>query len=408
MTVIRSLPSLCRRAAAALRLAVLGCALLAFFAAMAGGARAQGFQTDVPRALLVDVGTGTVLFEKDADTPFEPASLVKIMTAEVLFHEIAQGRLTLDREFFVSEYAWRTGGAPSRSTAMFAAVNSNVPVGDLMRGLLIPSGNDAAIVIAEGISGTETAFTRAMNRRADEIGLSASSFVNASGLPAEGQVTTARDMARLAAHVIETYPEFYRVFSEPEFVWSKIRQRNRNPLLALNIGADGFLTGFTDAAGFGIVGSAVLDGQRLIVVVSGAKTARERDIEARKLLDWGLRSFEMRQLFAAGEAIGEASVFGGDKGRVALVSPEPVRALVQRGSDARLSARIVYRGPVMAPVEKGAPVGHLQVEHGKLKVLDLPLVTGEAIERGSLSQRARDAALEWSTGMVRRAFESLM
>ncbi|MFC0217732.1 D-alanyl-D-alanine carboxypeptidase family protein [Pseudochelatococcus lubricantis] len=398
----RSLPW---RVVAVLQALVLVCLLVG---GTAGRAAAQGFQTDLPRALLIDVGTGTVLFEKGADEPFEPASMAKIMTAEVLFHEIREGRLSLDKEFFVSEYAWRTGGAPSRSTAMFAAVNSNIPVRDLLRGLAIPSGNDAAIIIAEGISGTETAFTRAMNRRAAEIGLTRSSFVNASGLPAEGQVTTSRDLARLAAHVIATYPELYRVFSEPEFTWSKIQQRNRNPLLALNIGADGLLTGFTEQAGYGIVGSAVLDGQRLIVVVSGAKTARERDTEARKLLDWGLRSFEVRELFAASDVIGEAGVFGGEKGGVVLVSPTPVRVLVQRGSDERISARIVYRGPVIAPVDKGVPVGHLQVERGRLKALDVPLVTGEAVARGTLSQRALDAALEWGTGVVRRAFERLM
>ncbi|MFT0892646.1 D-alanyl-D-alanine carboxypeptidase family protein [Pseudochelatococcus sp. G4_1912] len=383
-------------------------AVFALAVVSAGSAQAQNFQTEIPRALLIDVGTGTVLFEKGADVPFEPASLAKIMTAEVLFHEIKEGRLALDKPFYVSEYAWRTGGGPSRSTAMFAAVNSNIAVQDLIRGLVIPSGNDAAIVIAEGIAGTETAFTRAMNRRAEAIGLTGSNFVNASGLEAEGQRTTARDMARLAEHVIEAYPDLYRIFSEPDFTWSKIRQSNRNPLLAMNVGADGFLTGFTEKAGFGIVGSAVLDGQRLIVVVSGAKTARERDQEARKLLDWGLRSFEVKQLFAAGEVVGQASVFGGVKSGVDLVSPTPVKVLVQRGSDERVSARIVYQGPVVAPVEKGVALGHLQVQRGSLQALDVPLQTAEAVAQGSLWQRAFDAVYEWGTGYVRRAFERLM
>ncbi|MGV6872485.1 D-alanyl-D-alanine carboxypeptidase family protein [Pseudochelatococcus sp. B33] len=382
--------------------------VLAVAAILSGRAHAQAFQTELPRALLIDVGTGTVLFEKGADEPFEPASLVKIMTAEVLFHEISEGRLSLEREFHVSEYAWRTGGAPSRTTAMFASVNSHIAVSDLLRGLAVPSGNDAAIIIAEGISGTETAFTRIMNRRAEAIGLKNSNFVNASGLEAEGQRTTARDLARLAEHVIETYPDLYKAFAEPEFTWNKITQRNRNPLLALNIGADGFLTGYTERAGFGIVGSAVLDGQRLIVVVSGAKTARERDQEARKLLDWGLRSFELRRLFTAGEVIGEASVFGGEKGTVALVSPVPVEVLVQRGSDERLSARIVYNGPVVAPVEKGVALGRLEVQRGSLRMLEVPLETGEAVPRGSLHQRAFDAVFEWATGAVRRAFERLI
>ncbi len=390
-----------------LRLAVL-MSVLALAAVLSGQAGAQSFQTELPRALLVDVGTGTVLFERGADEPFEPASLVKIMTAEVLFHELSEGRLAPDKQFYVSEYAWRTGGAPSRSTAMFASVNSNIAVSDLLRGLLVPSGNDAAIILAEGVSGTETAFTRIMNRRAQAIGLKASSFVNASGLEAEGQSTTARDLAHLARHVIATYPELYKIFAEPEFSWNKITQRNRNPLLALNVGADGFLTGFTERAGFGLVGSALLDGQRLIVVVSGAKTARERDQEARKLLDWGLRSFELRRLFAAGEVVGEASVFGGDKGSVTLVSPVPVEVLVQRGSEERLSARIVYQGPVIAPVEKGAALGRLEVQRGALRMLDTPLETGEAVTQGSLHRRAFDAVFEWATGAVRRAFERLI
>lgn len=390
-------------------LRLLAAAALSIFAvAAAGHVQAQSFQSDIPRALLIDVGTGTVLFEKGADEPFEPASLAKIMTAEVLFHEIVEGRITLDKPFRVSEYAWRTGGGPSRTTSMFAAVNSDVPVQDLLRGLVIPSGNDAAIVLAEGVSGTETAFTRIMNRRAQELGLKSSVFVNSTGLEGDGQHTTVRDMAKLAQHVIATYPELYSIFSEPEIIWNKIRQRNRNPLLAMNIGADGFLTGFTDRAGFGIVGSAMLDGQRLIVILSGAKTARERDLEARKLLDWGLRSFEVKQLFAAGEVVGQASVFGGEKGAVDLISTKPVRVLVQRGSDERVTARIVYKGPVPAPLEKGMPVGHIQVQRGAMQVLNLPLQTSEAVAQGSLWQRAFDAVYEWGTGYVRQAFERLM
>ncbi|MBB3808091.1 D-alanyl-D-alanine carboxypeptidase family protein [Pseudochelatococcus contaminans] len=376
--------------------------------AVCGPLKAQSFETDLPRALLLDVQTGTVLFETGADESFEPASLTKIMTAEVLFHEISEGRVSPDQQFHVSEYAWRTGGAPSRSTAMFASVNSDIAVSDLMRGLVVPSGNDAAIVLAEGIAGTETAFSLAMNRRAHDIGLKASNFVNASGLEAADQRTTARDLARLAVHVIETYPDLYKVFAEPEFMWNKIRQRNRNPLLTLNIGADGFLTGYTEAAGFSLVGSAVLDGRRLIAVVSGAKTARDRDQEARKLLDWGLRSFEVRRLFSAGEVIGEALVFGGDKQVVTLVAPADIDVLALRNPDARLTARIVYDGPIAAPIAKGAAIGRLEVLSGSTRMFEAPLETGEAVEQGSLHRRAFDAVYEWATSAVRQAFERLI
>jgi D-alanyl-D-alanine carboxypeptidase (penicillin-binding protein 5/6) len=376
-------------------------------AALSLPATAQDFRSAAPHALLMDFGSGTILYDKAADEPIIPASMTKIMTAEVLFHQIKEGRVSLDTEFVISENAWRRGGAPSGGSAMFAALGSSVKVIDLIQGLAVQSGNDAAITIAEGIAGTEDNFARMMNERARELGLKDSVFVNATGLEGEGQHTTARDLALLSAHLIRTYPDLYRYFGEPEFTWNKIRQRNRNPLLTMNIGADGIKTGYLKEAGYGMVGSAVNDGRRLIVVVAGLKTARERADEAHKLLSWGLRSFETRRLFDAGEEIGQASVYGGAQGSVGLVSPTPVDVLIPRGTADKLVAQITYTGPLLPPVEAGKEVARLKVMRGNAQVLDIPLVAAQAVGAGTISQRALDAALELSTGFIRDAFKKL-
>ncbi len=313
----------------------------------------EEYQTIAPFAFLVDADTGTVLFEKNADQPMAPASTAKIMTAEVVFHDLKEGRLKLDDRFVVSEHAWRDGGARSGGSSSFLAVNSSVRVEDLLRGLVIQSGNDAAITLAEGVAGSETAFARRMNERAHDIGLEHSNFVNPWGRGDPAQKVTARDMARLAKYVIDTYPDYYRMFGEREFTWNKIRQLNRNPLLAMNIGADGLKTGDIAESGFGLVGSAVQNGQRLILVVNGLATARDRANEAQKLLSWGFRSFEERTLFSAGELVGSAAVYGGAQSSVKLATVRDAKLLVPRGSGERLSGRIVYDGPLPAPIEPG-------------------------------------------------------
>ena len=294
--------------------------LFAFWVLGAAPSRAQNFQTSVPHAILIDAGTNTVLFEKGADDYAKPASTVKILTAELIFQALAEGRLHLDDEFTVSEHAWRTGGAPAGGSAMFLALNSRVRVEDLIRGLVIQSGNDAAITLAEGLAGAEESFVTRMNKRAAELGLVKSRFGNPWGMDGPDQKVTAREMAKLAAHMIKTYPEYYRYFGEKEYTWNKIRQQNRNPLLTMSIGADGLKTGNIDKdSGYGLVGSATQDGRRLIVAVYGAKSAKERAEEARKLLQWGFRNFEEKELFKAGEPIGPAQVYGGTKGSVELI-----------------------------------------------------------------------------------------
>jgi serine-type D-Ala-D-Ala carboxypeptidase (penicillin-binding protein 5/6) len=371
-------------------------------------ARAQGFQTLAPTAILIDAESHAVLFEKNADELTAPASMAKTMTIEIVFNELKNGRINLDTEFTVSENAWRKGGAGSGGSAMFAKVNSSVRVEDLLRGIIVQSGNDASIAVAEGLAGTEENFARMMNERAKQLGLTKSTFRNATGYGDPAQKVTVRDLAKLALHIIDTYPDLYKIFGEREFTWNKIRQQNRNPLLAMEIGADGLKTGNIDEAGFGLIGSAVQNGQRLVLVVNGLKTAKDRANEARKLLEWGFRAFESRQLFAEGQPIGEVQVFGGDRRSLPLVARKPVRVLVNRGESERVSARIVYTGPLKAPVQKGAEVARLRVDRGDMQALEVPLYASEDVQVGTLSQRALDGLLEMSTGWVRRAFSSVV
>jgi D-alanyl-D-alanine carboxypeptidase (penicillin-binding protein 5/6) len=267
--------------------------------------------------------------------------------------------------------------------------------------MIIQSGNDACITIAEGIAGSEAKFAEMMTKRARELGLTKSFFSNSTGLPDPPLVVTARELARLAQHIIKTYPEFYSIYGEKEFTWNKIRQQNRNPLLAMNIGADGMKTGFTQEGGYGLVGSAVQNGLRLIVVVNGLKTANDRANEGKRLLEWGFKGFESRYLFAEGQSIGDAKLFGGSQGSVPLQAPGAVNLLVPRGSSERVTARIVYSGPVRAPVAKGQAIGRLKVWRGENVVLEVPLQAGEDIERGGMTRRAFDAATEFVIGLFR-------
>jgi D-alanyl-D-alanine carboxypeptidase (penicillin-binding protein 5/6) len=385
--------------------AVMALAVSSGIAATATGK--SDFQTTAPHAILVEAESGSVLFEKNSDSLMYPASLAKLMTAEYVFNEIRQGRLKLDDEFHVSENAWRRGGAPSGGSAMFAALNSRVRVEDLLRGVIIQSGNDACIVLAEGIAGIEAEFAGRLTRRARELGLVKSTFMNSTGLHDPGQQVTARELALLARHIIATYPEFYPIYAERDFLWNKIRQQNRNPLLAMGIGADGLKTGFTKEAGYGLVGSAVQNGLRLIVVVNGTKSAKERADEARKLLDWGFRNFESRLLFAEGQHIGEAKLFGGEKARVPLIGSGAIRIMVPRGTSEKLIARVVYTGPVAAPVKEGQPIGKLRVWRNDSLALEVPLKAAESVEQGNLTQRAFDAASELVIGVFRAGADRL-
>jgi D-alanyl-D-alanine carboxypeptidase (penicillin-binding protein 5/6) len=389
------------------------CSGLAVVAAMglslAGPAFAAGPQpqTLAPQAILIEADSGSVLFEKDADHLVAPASLAKLMTAEVVFDQLKIGSYRLEDEFVISENAWRKGGAPSHGSTMYAAIHSRVKISDLLQGVIIQSGNDACIALAEGIAGNEAQFARVMNDRARELGLTKSFFTNSAGMPDPNMRTTPRELAQLARHIVRTYPEYYRWYGEREFTWNKIRQLNRNPLLTMNIGADGMKTGFTNEAGYNLVGSAVQNNVRLIVVVTGLKSAKDRADEAKKLLEWGFKGFDFRLLFAEGETVAEAKVFGGTQGRVPVAAEGPVKLMVPKGSGERVTAKMVYVGPVRAPVREGEPIGQLLVWRGDTKVLEVPLKATESVAVGSTSQRAFDAAAELVINVFRSAAKRL-
>jgi D-alanyl-D-alanine carboxypeptidase (penicillin-binding protein 5/6) len=307
----------------------------------------------------------------------------------------------------VSENAWRKGGGAGGGSAMFAQLNSRIKVSDLLRGIIVQSGNDAAIVVAEGLAGTEDNFARIMNERAKELGLKDSVFRNPTGFSHPEQKVTARDLAKLAVHIIDTYPELYKIYSEREFTWNKIRQQNRNPLLADFPGADGLKTGFLDESGYALTGSAVQNGQRLVMVISGLKTIRDRAMAARALLDYGFRAFDSKQLFSANEPVGTIPVYGGSRGDLPLVSPKPIRVLAPKGTNDPLRARIVYTGPLRAPVSKGAQVARLQITRGDTQAVDVPLYAAEDVGQGTVAQKAMDGLMELGTGLFRRAYSSI-
>ena len=384
---------------------VLGAALLALAAALPAAtavAQEELFETKAKEAFMVDAETGTVLFSKEPDALIPPASLAKLMTSEVIFNAIKTGQRSLADTFVVSENAWRTGGAPSGGSTMFAALKSVIPLESLIQGIVVQSANDGCIIVAEGMAGSEENFAKLMTDRARALGLEKSVFKNSTGLPAKGQVVTVRELAMLGLHMWKEYPELYKYYSQPEFKWNKINQRNRNPLLAMGIGADGMQTGFTEESGYAIVGSASSAGRRVFAAMGGMASERERAEEARRLIDWGMKAFDKKQLFDDGEVIGEASVFGGEKGGVALKAKGAVSILVPTTNRDKMIARIVYQGPVVAPVTAGTPVGALKVWIGDTLSQETPLFAAEDIAVGALHQRAIDAVEELLIGWTRQ------
>jgi D-alanyl-D-alanine carboxypeptidase (penicillin-binding protein 5/6) len=366
-----------------------------------------GYDTDAPTAILIEASSGSVLFEKNADELRAPSSMMTLMTAEVVFRAVKQGDIKLTDQYLVSENAWRRGGAPAGGPTMFAAIHSRVPVDDLLRGAIIQNGNDSCMILAEGIAGSEKAFAETMTKRARELGLTQSSFANSNGLPDPGNKMTVRELGKLARYIIQTYPDFYKLFGEREFTWNKIRQQNRNALLNSLEGADGLKTGYTKEGGYGMVGSAVQNGMRLIVVVNGVDDPDDRVTEAKKLLEWGFRNFEARTLFAAQQPVGYAKVFGGESRSVKLASPEPVKVMVQKNGTDKLIARIVYNGPVRAPIEPGQRVGFVKVWRGANVAVEAPVYAAESVGAGSTVRRAIDGASELVIGMFRAGAEKL-
>ena len=344
---------------------------------MMGTAQAQP-QTTASHALLVDYDTGEALFCKQCDQPMPPSSMSKLMTVELVFQRLKDGRLKPTDTFHVSEAAWRQGQKTNESK-MWVAVNSDVSVDDLLKGIIVQSGGDACLVVAEALAGSEPAFAELLNERAKELGLTNSHFVNSSGLPDPDHYMSAEDLAKLAAHVIRTYPEYYHYFALPEFTWSNIRQPNRNTLIGPATGVDGLKTGHTAAAGYGITASAIRDGRRLILVVNGLKSERERFEEGRRLFDIGYREFKSYQLLAAGEAVGEAELFGATKQRVALTVKEPVRMLMPISGRRDMKVTLSYNGPIKAPVAAGQEIGSLRVAVPGKPEKVVPVVAAEAV-----------------------------
>ncbi|WCA59987.1 D-alanyl-D-alanine carboxypeptidase [Agrobacterium tumefaciens] len=369
-------------------------AAFAFFSAGPVQSQTGPFIAKAEQAYMIDAETGTVLLSQNENQPFPPASLAKLMTVEVVLDALSKGQVTSETAYPVSEYAWRTGGAPSRTSTMFAALKSSVSINDLLTGIIVQNANDGCIVVAEGMAGSDAAFAKRMTARAGELGMGSSTFTNSTGLPDPGNRTTARDMVRLAQHLRDTYPERYGLFTKPDFEWNRIFQRNKNTLLMPGSGIDGLGLGFAEGSGFAAVVSAEREGRRVYLALAGIVDDKTRQEEARRVVDWGLTAFEKRHLFSKDEAVGSVSVYGGDVSHIDLSPKEDVSVLVPVNNPDRISGRIVYRWPLNAPLDVGANAGTLKIFSGERLLREVPLYTKAAVGKGSLTQNATGALKE--------------
>lgn len=352
----------------------------------------EPYESKAAQAILIDARTGRVLYENDADTAIPPASMSKLMTMTLVFEALKAGQLTLDQQFTVSEDAWRRGGAMSGGSTMYAELNSSIRLDDLIKGAVVHSANDACIVIAEAMAGSEIAFAQRMTARALELGATNATFRNATGLPDPEHRMSVRDLSILARHIIVDLPEFYKFYSIPEFTWNKITQKNRNPLLLDYPGADGMKTGYTKEAGYGLVGSAQRDGRRLIMVIAGLKSINERKQEAQSLLDWGFRQFRPVDVYVKGDRVGQARVWGGTQRNVPLLAAGDVRVALTTQEQELAEVKLAYTGPLMAPVEAGKEVGTVRFIVDGITVADVPVVTAMPVEADpSMWSRAVDS-----------------
>lgn len=337
---------------------------------------------------IMDGASGAILRCEDCEAPIPPASMAKLMTVLIVLEKLRAGDITMNTRFRVSEYAWREHGAMSSGSHMFLPINAEVAVRDLIQGAVIVSANDACVVLAEGIAGSEAAFVALMNRRAEELGLRSARFRNVTGLDDPEQRISSADLARLTRHIITTYPEFYPVYSRREFTFNNHTQMNRNPLLGVFAGADGVKTGHTDESGYGLVGSAVLNGQRRIVVFNGLPTMAARNSEAQRLMRAAFNDYSVAQVAAAGEEVGEAQVRLGSRRTVPLVAQGDIIIGGPRGVREGLSAHIVYDGPLRPPIAKGQVVARLVIEGPNFQTQEFPLAAGRKIGRANWFSRA--------------------
>ena len=341
--------------------------------------------TDADYALVMDYDTHSVMMEKNADTPMHPASMSKLMTLYILLDKIKSGIISLDDSFLVSENAWKKGGASTGGSTMFLKVGQKVQVSDLLQGIIVQSGNDACIVVAENISGSEEEFVKMMNKKAAELGLEHSHFVNTTGWPAEEHLMSARDIAKLAELIIRNFPEYYGYFSQQSFTFNGIKQDNRNPLLFKEgkIKADGLKTGHTASSGYGLVASAVApeENRRVIVVVNGTKTMKKRGEETSKLLDWAIREFTHFTVLEKGKNVGSVPVFWGEKETVPVVVSEKILVNVPKTEKNKIKATLNYKKPLKAPLKKGNVIGEVVVSSPYFDTITVPALADENVEK---------------------------
>ncbi len=360
---------------------------------------AVSFESKALQAILVDAKSGLVLYEKDADTAIPPASMSKLVTQSIVFDALKNGQLKLEQEFLVSTDAWKRGGGAAGGSTMYAEVNSHIKIDDLIHAAIIQSANDACIVIAEGMAGSEQAFTQRMAAQAQTLGLKNSSFANATGLPDPKHKMSVRDLSIVARYIINTHPDYYKIYGQPEFTWNKITQQNRNPLLKDYPGADGMKTGYTKEAGYGMVGSAMRDGRRLIMVIAGLSSINDRKAEAQKLLDWGFGQFKLINLYEAGEIVSRARVWGGSEHWVNLVVHDAMKVALSPKEQERAEIKMNYTGPLLAPVKAGQSVGTVRILIDGKPVSDAPLeVAADVPAVDSMWKKAWDSLLIMAFG----------
>lgn len=356
--------------------------------------QAQQIETSVQYAILMDAETGAVLYQKNADALMSPASMSKLMTLAVAFDALKAGTLSFEQEITVSKHAVETGGSASGASAMGLSANERVKVSELILGIVVQSGNDACIALAEGLAPSEDEFARLMTKRARELGMSRSTFGNSTGLPDPDQLMTVRDIAILSRYLIHEFPEYYKYFALRNYQYKTYKFGNRVPLIGMNIGVDGLKTGYSEESGYGMAISAVQGGRRLIVVINGAKGGEERNGEVRKLLDWGFKSFKEAEIFEPGAVVGQARVWGGTSYYVPVKGDGPIRILVPRDSvQEKLKASLVYMGPLKPPIKRGDRVALLRVETSAGSISEVPLYAAESVEAASMMARGFDTVL---------------
>lgn len=347
----------------------------------------QALETPGTHVYLMDTTTGQVLLEKNATVPMPPASMSKLMTLFMVFERLQDGRLSLDDTFYVSENAWRKGGAKTGGSTMFLEPGMRVRVEDLIRGIIVQSGNDACIVVAEALSGSEESFAAEMTSRARQLGLEHTTFKNATGWPDPDHLISARDLAILARLTIERFPEYYHYYNEKTFVFNDIKQSNRNPLIYKNMGADGLKTGHTEDSGYGLTASAVRGDRRLVLVVNGLASKKMRSSESERLLEWGFREFDNYALFKGGDVVTDANVWLGMKPTVPLLIEDDLMLTLPKKARRDMKVKVVFEGPVPAPVSKGQQLGTLIITAPDVETREFPLVAGEDVEQLGLMGR---------------------